>query len=158
MDLDKDGLRDIIASYKGSFTEDTLNGVLFNKNSYSIFMLEWGDPNQSLDIVTSVPEIKPLTIVTPNDYKLEQNFPNPFNPTTTITFDLPIEKSISLKIYNTMGQEVMTLIDHQVFQPGPHNVTWDAIDNNGNQVASGVYIYKLFFGNFTKSKTMTFSK
>ena len=94
----------------------------------------------------------------PDDYKLEQNYPNPFNPTTTINFTLPISKAISVKIYNGLGQEVRSLINNKPYAAGTHSVQWDATDNNGKAVASGVYIYKLIYGNFSKSKRMTFSR
>lgn len=155
MDLDRDGRLDLIASYKGSFTQDTLNGNLFNTHTYSIFMFEWGDSTQSVDLVTSVPQPQPVTVITPDDYHLEQNYPNPFNPTTNITFELPINKVVSLKIYNALGQEVRTLIDQEAYPQGRHTVQWDATDDRGQPVASGVYVYRLIFGNFSKSKTMT---
>ncbi|NIR48570.1 T9SS type A sorting domain-containing protein, partial [candidate division KSB1 bacterium] len=110
---------------------------------------------QALDLITSVPELKPVTVITPDDYQLHQNYPNPFNPTTTISFVLPINKTVSLKIYNSLGQEVRTLIDNRAYPEGSHTVQWDATNNHGNRVSSGVYIYKLIFGNFAKSKTMT---
>lgn len=155
MDLDRDGRRDIVASYKGSFTQDTLDAKLFNTNTYAVFFFEWGDSTSSIDLVTSVPERQDLTIITPENFELEQNYPNPFNPTTNITFRLPINKTVSLKIYNSVGQEVRTLIDNQTYPQGAHTVQWNATDNNGSPVASGVYIYKLIFGNFAKSNKMT---
>ncbi len=154
MDIDNDGLRDLVAVYKGSGV-DTLNGASFSENGYHIFMFEWGDSSQALDIVSSVPQIKPFTIITPEDYRLDQNYPNPFNPATSISFSLPLEKTISLKIYNSIGQEVKTLINNRMYQAGSHNIIWNATDKYGNRVASGVYIYKLTFGNFSKSKPMT---
>jgi hypothetical protein len=93
--------------------------------------------------------------VSPSNFELEQNYPNPFNPTTTITFTLPLDKRISLKIYNSMGQEVRILVDNQEYPKGTHTVQWDSTDDNGNPVASGVYVYRLVFGNFAKSKTMS---
>lgn len=153
MDLDMDGNRDIVASYKGSGI-DSLGGELFTQNTFGLFFFEFGDSTQSLDLITSI-DPKPWTIITPEDYFLEQNYPNPFNPTTQIVFDLPINKTVSLKIYNSLGQEVRTLINNQPYPVGRHTVQWDATDNRGNRAASGVYIYKLIFGNFSKSKTMT---
>ncbi len=92
----------------------------------------------------------------PADFKLSQNYPNPFNPVTRIAFNLPIDKRVSLKIYNSLGQEVRNLIDNETYPKGAHTVQWDATDNQGSKVASGVYIYTLTYGNFSKSKTMTF--
>lgn len=154
MDLDNDGLRDIVAGYKGSGL-DTLSGVDVTKNGFHIFFFEWGDSATSIipSVVSGIDD--GFTIITPDDYELAQNYPNPFNPSTTIEFTLPINKAISLKVYNTLGQEVKTLISSQPYAAGTHQTQWDGTNNNGQQVASGVYIYQLKFGNFTKSKRMT---
>ncbi|MCB9220046.1 MAG: T9SS type A sorting domain-containing protein [Ignavibacteriales bacterium] len=97
-------------------------------------------------------------IITPEDYKLDQNYPNPFNPSTQINFALPLDKKISLKIYDMVGQEVKTLIDSESFKKGQHQIMWNGTNNNGSKVASGHYIAKLTFGNFAKSIKMTLMK
>ncbi len=155
MDLDGDGLRDIVTSYKGS-SVDSLGGESLATNGFHAFFFEWGDSSQSIDLASLVGfKPTPLTVITPDNYKLSQNYPNPFNPSTNIDFTLPISKAISIKIYNTLGQEVRTLINNRKYAAGTYTVQWDGRDNNGNPVASGVYIYKLIFGNFAKSKKMT---
>jgi uncharacterized membrane protein len=73
----------------------------------------------------------------PSEYKLYQNYPNPFNPVTTFKYQLPGASHISLKVYNTLGQLLATLID-EIQQAGYKEVQWNASD-----VASGVYFYKL---------------
>ena len=70
------------------------------------------------------------------------NFPNPFNPTTTIVFSLPRASDVKLTIYNVLGQEVTTLID-EVMASGNHSASWDATDARGRSVSSGVYFYRL---------------
>jgi len=97
-------------------------------------------------------------VITPEDYKLEQNYPNPFNPTTTINYYLPTNKRISLKVYNSLGQEIKTLVNGEIKHKGQHKIMWDATDNAGNRVASGMYIYTLKYGNFQVSKRMTLLK
>ncbi|MEL6823423.1 MAG: FlgD immunoglobulin-like domain containing protein, partial [Calditrichota bacterium] len=62
---------------------------------------------------------------------------------------------LQVKVYNSLGQEVKTLINNETYQAGTHTAKWDGTTNNGTQVASGVYLYKLFFGNFSTSKKMT---
>lgn len=70
-----------------------------------------------------------------------QNYPNPFNPATSIQYVLPKSSKVLLKIYNMVGQEIRTLIDE--FQTaGMKSVTWDGIDDTGNAVRSGLYIYR----------------
>jgi hypothetical protein len=97
-------------------------------------------------------------IVLPSDYKLSANFPNPFNPTTTFDFTLPLDKQISVKIYDINGRLIRTLIDNQLRSAGTHTVSWDAKDNAGMTVASGNYIYSLDYGNFRQTRTMVLLK
>jgi len=93
-------------------------------------------------------------IVTPNDYKLAQNYPNPFNPTTQIQFTLPLKKEVTLTVYDLMGRKVKTLVN-KTMEQGTYEMEWNGTNNNGHQVASGVYIYRLKAGNVVKSKKMT---
>jgi len=78
----------------------------------------------------------------PGTFELLQNYPNPFNPRTTIKYQLPLQSKVILKIYNILGQEVITLVDEQV-EPGYYELTWNGRNNFDNQVASGVYIYRI---------------
>ncbi len=78
----------------------------------------------------------------PTEFVLEQNFPNPFNPSTTINFSLPEANEVTLAIYTTTGQLVRTLVRGQV-SAGNHSVSWNALDDSGARVASGVYLYTL---------------
>ncbi len=90
----------------------------------------------------------------PKVYSLEQNFPNPFNPSTTIKFTLPVKGHVSLKIYNVAGQLVKTMQDG-VMDVGSHDLTWDGSNNLGTSVASGVYFYKINAGdNYENMKKM----
>jgi flagellar hook assembly protein FlgD len=73
---------------------------------------------------------------------LSQNYPNPFNPLTTIKYQLPEAAEIELVIYNILGQEIYTLINGKK-QAGYHSQAWNATDQYGNAVASGLYIYRL---------------
>ena len=87
------------------------------------------------------------------NFALEQNYPNPFNPSTTINFSVPEENTlVSLKIYNSLGQEVGTLIN-QVIPAGKHEVQFDA-----SSLSSGFYFYTLVAGNFVDSKKMILMK
>jgi hypothetical protein len=88
---------------------------------------------------------------------LAQNVPNPFNPTTTISFTLPASQDVSLTIYDAQGKVVRNLAGG-VHSHGPHSVTWDGKDNNGNAVGTGIYFYRLVSGTFTESKKMVLLK
>lgn len=89
----------------------------------------------------------------PQTYRLYQNYPNPFNPNTEIKFDLPEAVKVQVKIFNTLGQEVATLVDG-MRPAGSHSVIWDSKSASGVQVASGVYVYQIKAGNFVDSKKM----
>ena len=78
----------------------------------------------------------------PNSFRLEQNYPNPFNPATVIRFELPRASEVSLSIYNLSGQLVRELA-RGAFAGGVHQIVWEANDDRGKRVPSGVYVYRL---------------
>ena len=88
----------------------------------------------------------------PTSFSLAQNFPNPFNPTTTIEFSLPKSEDVTLKIYNLLGEEVKTLIN-EYKETGNHTVQF-----NANNLASGIYLYRLQAGSFVETKKMILLK
>ncbi len=87
----------------------------------------------------------------PKAFALHQNTPNPFNPVTEIAFDLPEETNASLEVYNMIGQKVRTLTDGTL-SAGAHKLVWNGTDDNGKELPSGVYFYKLSAGD--NSRTM----
>ena len=90
----------------------------------------------------------------PTQFALHQNYPNPFNPSTQISFDVPEGSDlVRLNIYNILGKKVSTLLN-SVVNPGKHKVEWNAKDNEGNPVASGIYFYELSSASFTARKKM----
>ena len=93
----------------------------------------------------------------PADYSLSQNFPNPFNPVTTITYEIPRMSYITLKVYNLAGQRVSSLVS-QVQRAGKYQVQWDGKDFNGREVASGVYIYSISTDEFHSFKKLVLMK
>ena len=93
----------------------------------------------------------------PDSYALLQNHPNPFNPETQVRFQLPEASHVTVRIFNTLGQEIRTLTNKQ-YEAGSHSVRWDSKDNQGNAVSSGIYLYKVQAGTFTQVKKMTLLK
>jgi subtilisin family serine protease len=89
----------------------------------------------------------------PTGYVLKQNYPNPFNPTTSIAFELPAAADVSLQVFNLLGQTVRTLHSGRL-PAGQHRVEWDARDDAGESVASGVYFYRLTAGSQSQSRKM----
>ncbi len=93
----------------------------------------------------------------PADFELAQNFPNPFNPTTTIQYRLPADATVTLDIYNNLGQKVRTLVD-DFRSAGTHSVVWDGRNAAGSQVASGIYFYRVNAGTFSATRRMLLLK
>jgi len=93
-----------------------------------------------------------VDVTAPVQFELAQNYPNPFNPSTTISFTIPQSSVVTLKVYNTLGQEVKTLINGNM-ESGVHSISFDASDLN-----SGIYFYKLEAGQFSDVRKMTLIK
>lgn len=85
------------------------------------------------------------------------NYPNPFNPETTISFEIPKTDNVSLQIYNLKGQLIRTLVNDYL-PAGKQSIVWNGTDNNNQPVASGVYLYKIKTGKCTKSAKMLLLK
>jgi hypothetical protein len=100
-------------------------------------------------------EISPIAL--PRVFSLAQNSPNPFNPSTTIHYDVPVGYEagvdVLLEIYNVRGQRVITLVD-AVKEPGSYRIHWDGRDENGQSLGSGIYLYRIKAGRFTSTKKM----
>jgi FlgD Ig-like domain len=110
------------------------------------------------DIITDVDDDEGESGSTlPESFVVHQNFPNPFNPTTEISYSLPVKAEVTIEIYNVLGQQVR-VFDQGKQSAGTHSVTWDATDDRGNSVASGMYFYKVSAGDFTASKKMMLLK
>ena len=95
--------------------------------------------------------------ILPQRVSLEQNYPNPFNPITEIQFNISMQSHAVLKVYNIMGQEIVTLID-QNMNPGKHMVTWYGKDEFGRDLSSGMYLYELEVGDISIRKKLILLK
>jgi hypothetical protein len=93
----------------------------------------------------------------PMQYVLYQNFPNPFNPVTEIQFDVPDVSVVDMVVYNLMGQQVRRLVNGEI-QAGYHRVVWDGLNDRGEPVSTGVYIYSLTSPSFHNTKKMVLLK
>jgi len=96
----------------------------------------------------------------PKSFSLSQNFPNPFNPSTTIKYDIPEGKQVhvSLKVYNVRGQLVKDLVNKKNCPAGNYFVFWDGKDESGLPVSSGIYFYRLLAGDFVTTRKMVLLK
>ena len=95
--------------------------------------------------------------VIPETFALHQNFPNPFNPITSLRYDLPEQSRITLTIYDLMGREITQLVN-TVQEAGYRSVKWDATDIHGKPVSAGVYLYQIRSGEYVQTKKMVLLK
>ena len=102
-------------------------------------------------------KITELTNMIPEKFALKENYPNPFNPITTIKYQIPNDGKVLLVIYNILGQEVITLVNNEQWA-GKYNVRWNGINQYGNQVSTGTYFYFLKTKNNQSVKKMLFLK
>jgi hypothetical protein len=92
--------------------------------------------------------VRDITNTAPIAFSLEQNYPNPFNPSTTIEFSIPSSDYVVLKVYNTLGAEVATLVAENLLA-GRHKIVWDA-----KGMASGIYFYRLQAANLVQTRKL----
>lgn len=141
----KDTVRAAFAVISGSSLGDLIATARLAQRDYVAIGNAFGP-------VTKVnPEEIPLT------FALDQNFPNPFNPTTMIRFALPKESKVSLKVYDVIGREVRTLVNGDL-AAGINTVEWNGRNNLGQAVASGMYLYRIQAGTFVSTKKMMLLK
>jgi hypothetical protein len=116
---------------------------------------ELADANHAFNQIASLGAIAVET--RPEEFALQNNYPNPFNPSTTIKYQLPEAVDVRLEIYNVVGQVVRTLIGEQQ-NAGRYEYQWDATSNNGQSLSSGIYFYRLQAGEFQEVKKMLLMK
>ncbi|HHZ15426.1 MAG TPA: S8 family serine peptidase [Candidatus Cloacimonetes bacterium] len=150
-DVDFDNDIDIVVPTDRGFTViDIKRGA--QSYEWPCFM---GTYNRAGNIVQPTNEDDPVVPVF--DTALNGNYPNPFNPNTTISFSLKHKAQVNLTIYNQRGQKVRELID-EIMPAGNHHLTWNGTDDNGKGVSSGVYFYKMQSDNYTSTRKMIMMK
>ena len=114
--------------------------------SYDVGAFEYAEAT-GFEFITSISE----------GFELYNNFPNPFNPETNISFSIGETSRVTLQIYNSLGEKILTIVDKNLL-PGKYNYSWYGSDQNGKMVSSGVYYYRIIAGNFIETKKMLFIK
>jgi hypothetical protein len=136
----------LVFNVKGEFTDITrfeiADGVLVDGSRLTNPVVTLG----ALNIQT-----------TPTEFALRQNFPNPFNPETTIKYDLADAGRVELRIYNMVGQVIRTLVNERQ-NPGRYSIRWDGKDDRGLSVSSGIYFYRLTSEKFNDVKKLMLLK
>ena len=146
---------------KHTFTYDVSNNMIEDLVIYWDGT-SWGNSTRTIYTYKSIAtKIEQLTEVI-ESYSLSNNYPNPFNPSTTINYQIPEQirndnssglTSVRLNVFDILGREVVTLVN-QKQNPGSYEVTWDGLSASGGQVPSGVYFYQLTNDNFVETKKM----
>ena len=140
---------------------DVLKPIIRLNRLYLVYTFATDSPAQSVAGVVLLKNINVdlgITGITDmsqtiKGFELYQNYPNPFNPSTKISFSLPASEKVSLKVYDILGRQVSTLIDNQYMSEGNHTIPFD-----GANLASGMYIYRIEAGKYTKTKKMLLVK
>jgi len=93
----------------------------------------------------------------PDDFNLGRNYPNPFNPSTNISFSLARRAAVTLEVYSILGMKIKTLADRE-FPAGNHTLVWDGTDRDGRQASSGIYFYSMEADEFRATEKMVLLK
>ena len=136
-------------SEKGNEIVFSFVRVLANNSNGDQIPLSYKDTK----IITSVKN--ELSNIIPDEFALHQNHPNPFNPETYISYQVPKTSQVKIEVFNLLGQHIRTLVDEEK-SPGSYKILWNGLDDQRQAVSSGVYLYKMQAGDFTAMQKMVF--
>jgi len=151
-----------------TMSEFTIAATEMERPSHRLMLVSHEWDGDKPEIVWEEPDFNHTVVLSagagqlPASYALLQNYPNPFNAGTVIRFNVPQGDgglvNVKLTIFNVLGQSVRTLVDDEQYAPGSWERAWDGNGDNGNQVASGVYFYRIQAGTFADTRKMTLLK
>jgi hypothetical protein len=148
------GARAAVDSIRKYPTERHFEGFIDDVRIYNVALSE--DDVKAL-YNESISAVKNQSATEPANFALGQNYPNPFNPQTQIDYQVPKAANVNISVYNIIGQLVTTLID-EVKTPGYYSVSWNATDQNGLQVSSGIYIARMVSNNYSATRKLILLK
>jgi hypothetical protein len=144
--------RQFVFAVIDSIYPDTVKGVRFSSAHSNIFWRARAGNSAGWSAFSETRELVMMDAVPPqsilNRFELEQNFPNPFNPSTTIRYGLPNRSHVMLAVFNNLGQQVA------VFQNGEQDAGYHEVKFNGSALSSGVYFYRIQAGEFVLTKKL----
>jgi YVTN family beta-propeller protein len=126
-------------------------GIAVDQTTNKVYVTNQNDKTISI-IGRSVTSVKQISQLMPDHFALSQNYPNPMNPSTTISFNLPVKSFVSLKVFDMLGREVASIISQEL-PAGTYARQW-----NAGKMSSGVYFYRLQAGSFTQTKRLVLLK
>ena len=128
---------------------------------WDVWAFDGYDPTESTGSRTFTVDASDLlsvnNIALPTSYALHNNYPNPFNPVTNILYDIPELTDVKLEIFNVMGQRVRTLAEGK-HEAGRYLIVWNATNDIGESLSSGMYIYRIQAGDFVSVKKLVLMK
>ena len=142
-------LSSIVYSQNYNLTINLKNGNTVTFSTDDIQKIEFKN-------LTGIEDVETLQQLIQSNH-LKQNYPNPFNPSTTIEYEIPNSSDVNVSIFDIRGQIVKELLNERQTE-GVHKVTWNGTNQNQEQVASGVYIYTIQYGDQRQSNRMIFMK
>ena len=152
LDTTIQGIKDTLFNFEGSEIFQLNSAYVWSSfvTDGSVFVAS----SDTFEFVIALPtDLENKLINMPKKFALFQNFPNPFNPMTSISYQLAALDHVELRVYNQLGQAVRTLVSEKQ-SAGDHQVQWDGLDNSGKLVSSGVYLYALKVKSFFQVRKM----
>jgi hypothetical protein len=154
-----------VMRYDGPASGDEASVAIAVDDSGNVYVTGWSQDGGGYDDYCTIKYVQTPSEVKdesgdrerPSEFDLSQNYPNPFNPTTKIEFTLAKSGFATLQIYDVLGRKVRTLVSEEL-SSGYKSVIWDGKNDDGKDVASGVYFYQLKVGDFSEPKKMLLLK
>ncbi len=140
---------------------DTTSSPLFTQGFIGVYtfyldFMGYDTTNLIVDdiyVISTSSAIEDPTPTVSQDFQLHQNFPNPFNPSTVIAFDIPRSSQVTIEVFDNLGQKVRQLVN-RFYNAGHFQVTWDGKDDSGNDVPAGIYYYRMTAGKYQQTRKM----
>lgn len=169
VDLNHDGQKDLALSFSvekvrdlqsnlaiGDVQDDYISVERHDWKEFGLIGMQFEAPDGAEMQIANIFELGPAVPITPprNDDRMEEwtsLYPNPFNPSTTVAFELAARERVVVHVYDVAGRLVKTLAD-EAFSSGPHELHWDGSDNHGTRVASGIYFIRIAAESYTATR------
>ena len=142
--MKKDMAKQVVVEIKSLDREDAIMGINY---------IAYDDANAVLASGTRTIDV----IAIPDEFALQHNYPNPFNPVTIIEYDIPVNAAVQLLVYDILGRQVKVLVNESI-EAGYKSVRWNGRNDQGRNVSAGMYFYSIQAGDFVKTRKMILLK